>query len=77
MVCLLSLLSGKGGEPVYSSAQGGSRTTSPAALPRLRANLNPLTVRARHQWRRGCSSSSGSAVGLLARRSEALSCSCG
>lgn len=39
------LFSGKAGEPVYSSGHGGSQTTSPAALPRLRANLNPLTVR--------------------------------
>ncbi|XP_056878388.1 dual specificity tyrosine-phosphorylation-regulated kinase 2 isoform X1 [Takifugu flavidus] len=34
---------GKAGEPGYSSGHSGSQTTSPAALPRLRANLNPLT----------------------------------
>lgn len=52
--CSLSLLLGKVGEPVHSSAHGGSRTTSPAAaLPRLRPNLNPQTVRApKHQLAR-------------------------
>ncbi|KAI3366974.1 hypothetical protein L3Q82_009250, partial [Scortum barcoo] len=33
----------KVGEPVYSPGHGGSQTTSPVALPRLRNNHNPLT----------------------------------